>query len=157
MTMVLMIIIIFILGIWQKIQEKLAARPRVEYNKELQRINMTNLPGNDVDDYDDDDDSSIYNPPSGYENPVYLASTSGLPHSTSGLSHSASELALSTSGYVNPGSKPAVSRESSEDGNCAHKFSYTPVDRKSSQDVVTDVNSNESHQFVNPIYLSPEI
>ncbi|XP_031557600.1 uncharacterized protein LOC116294190 [Actinia tenebrosa] len=140
-TMVMMILIIFILGIWQKIQEKLAARPRVVYNKELQRIQMTNLPTNDVDDFDDDDDdSNIYNPPSGYENPVYLASVSRLPHSNSGVPHSISGISLSTSGYVNSGSKPG----------------YTPVNGKSSQDVATD-NSNESHQFVNPVYFSPEI
>jgi hypothetical protein len=141
-TFVLMVLIVFIFIIWRKIQDRVAARTRVVYNKQSQHIQMTNQP---INDFDDDEDSSIYNPPSGYENPVYSSVTSG--HSTSGHS---------TSGHMIPAfDKVTVTRGNTEEEICPKKFSYSHIHAKA--DDAADINSNESHHFVNPVYFSPKL
>ncbi|KAK3747611.1 hypothetical protein QZH41_013666, partial [Actinostola sp. cb2023] len=134
----LVIAIVLVITTWKKVRTNSTPSPQATYSKKSQRITLTNLPIDDFE-FEEEESGRIYNPEPGYENPMFAVS----------------DPCLRTPVY----DKPVVFEEPGNEcdargsppaGNYGQGFQYSPINEN-----LDDENDDERHQFVNPIYVSP--
>lgn len=136
MSLILLAGAVIVSVLWRIVIKRLRPSPKAVYNRKDQTIQISNLPI--IEDFDHDEDEPIYYPDdSGCENPIYVGSDCGQRTPILECEEPGDE--VDTCGFTPSGIR-------------GHKFEYSPI-----TDDRLDVRENEFHEFVNPVYASPDI